>query len=180
MKLRSRAACRYAKALHDLAAEATVLDAVSADMQSLRRSLDASPELKAFVANDLLPANARERVLTALFSGRVHPLVWRFVRFLESKRRLGLLDEIGADFQDQEEARKGILRGSLESAFPVSASEAGELAGRLGGRWGRNVILATEERPDLLGGGRLQVGDKVYDFSLSARLRMLRQTMMAG
>ncbi|MEI8120781.1 MAG: ATP synthase F1 subunit delta [bacterium] len=180
MKLRSRAARRYARALHDLATEASALDAVSADLKSLRRSLESSPELRAFVANVLLPADARVRVLTALFSNRTHPLVWRFIRFLESKRRAGLLEEISADFQEQEEARQGILRGSLASAYPVSPSDASELAGRLGSRWGRKVFLETEENPDLLGGGRLQVGDTVYDFSLSARLRMMRQTMMAG
>ncbi len=180
MKLRSRAARRYARALHDIAAGASVLDAVSVELKSLQRSLAASPELRAFVDNYLLPSDARERVLTELFSQRLHPLVWRFVRFLESKRRLGLLAEICADYLEQEEARQGIVRGVMETAFPVSPSEAGELAGRLGSRWGRQLLLKTEENPDLLGGCRLQVGDKVYDFSLSARLRLLRQTMMAG
>ena len=111
MKLRSRAARRYARALHDIAAEASVLDAVSVELKSLQRSLAASPELRAFVDNYLLPSDARERVLTELFSQRLHPLVWRFVRFLESKRRLGLLAEICADYLEQEEARQGIVRG---------------------------------------------------------------------
>jgi len=180
MKLRSRAARRYAKALHDLAAEASVLDAVSADMAGLHRNFAASPELRAFADNYRLPAEARSLTLKALFADRLHPLVWRFVRFLESRRRFGLLEEISADFLEQEETRQGIVRGTLASAFPVTAGEAGELAIRLGNRWGRKLILKTEDNPGLLGGCRMQVGDTVYDSSLAARLRMLRQTMMAG
>lgn len=180
MKVRSRAARRYAKALHDLATEAAALEAVSSDMAGLKGHLAESPELGAFVGNYLIPAAGRDGVLKALFEARLHPLSWRFVRFLESKRRLGLLADVAADFLDQEEARRGIVRGVLASAFPVLASEADAMAGRLAGRWGRQLVLKTEEMPELLGGCRLQVGDTVYDFSLAARLRMLRQTMMAG
>lgn len=180
MKLRSRAARRYASALHDLATSASALEAVSADVARLRGMLAGSGDLRAFVPNYLIPSPLRDRALTALFADPMHPLVWRFVRFLESKRRLGLLEEICADFLDQEELRKGILRGRLESAFGVDAGVVDDLAARVGARIGKTVVLKLEENPDLLGGGRLQVGDTVYDFSLAARLRLLRQTMMAG
>lgn len=180
MKLRSRAARRYAKALHDLAAGASMLDAVAADMKQLLSNCSASGELQAFLGNYLLPADRRVAVMSALFADHCTPLVWRFMRFLESKRRLGLLADIAADFQELEEARKGIVRANLASAFGITSDDASELAGRLGARLGKQLLLETEEMPGLLGGCRLQVGDRVYDFSLAAQLRMLRQTMMAG
>jgi F0F1-type ATP synthase delta subunit len=55
-----------------------------------------------------------------------------------------------------------------------------DIALQAGSRIRKQLILETEENPELLGGCRLQVGDTVYDFSLAARLRMIRQTMMAG
>lgn len=180
MRIRSRAARRYAKALHDLATQASALPEVSADMASLHRALAESGELRAFAANYLIPADARGKVLSDLFSGRLHPMTWKFVRFMELKRRMGLLEEVAADFQEQEEARRGVVRGCLSSAFPLAAGETAGLAERLGHRLRVKLLLKTEENPGLLGGGRLQVGDMVYDFSLAARLRMLRQRMMAG
>ncbi|MEI6515464.1 MAG: F0F1 ATP synthase subunit delta, partial [bacterium] len=72
------------------------------------------------------------------------------------------------------------VRGQLESAFAVTREDSGVIAATVGARLGKRLLLETEERPELLGGCRLQVGDTVYDFSLAAQLRMIRQTMMAG
>lgn len=180
MKLRSRAARRYAAALHDLATGAMVLEAVAADVAKLSGLLAESSELRVFIRNYLIPFELRRGALDAMFNDRVHPLVWRFMRFLESKRRFGLLEEICAEFQDLEEIRMGIVRGSLDSAFALSPETVSDMAAGVGRRMGKQVLLETKEDPGLLGGCRLQVGDTVYDFSLAARLRMVRQTMMAG
>lgn len=180
MKLRSRAAHRYAQALHDLATGEDVLEAVGGDLVGIQKDLESSGELRAFMGNYQHASARREQALKALFATRVHPLVWRFLRFLESKRRLGLVGEICMDFREQEERRLGIMRGRLTSAFPLSSGQVQELASQAGSRICKQLILETEENPALLGGCRLQVGDKVYDFSLAAQLRMIRQTMMAG
>jgi F-type H+-transporting ATPase subunit delta len=180
MKLRSRAAHRYAQALHDLATGDAALEAVGADLVKIQSDLAGSGDLRGFIGNYRYASARRMQTLEALFSARVHPLVWRFIRFLESKRRLGLLDEICADFKAQEERRQGILRGRLTSAFALSSDDVKDIALQAGSRIRKQLILETEENPELLGGCRLQVGDTVYDFSLAARLRMIRQTMMAG
>lgn len=180
MKLRSRAARRYASALHDLATGAKVLEAVAADVAKVRGLLAESRELRDFTRNYLIPFELRRGALDSMFNDRVHPLIWRFMRFLESKRRFGLLEEICDEFKDLEEARQGIVRGRLDSAFALSNDMVGDIAAGAGHRMGKQVLLETKENPGLLGGCRLQVGDMVYDFSLAARLRLVRQTMMAG
>lgn len=180
MRLRARSSQRYARALHDLALGEAVLDAVGADLARIRTELAGSAELRAFMGNYQYPAARRLQTLEALFSTRVHPLVWRFLRFLESKRRMGVLDDICAQFKELEERRQGVVRGRLTSAFALSPDEVKAIAQGAGLRIRKQLVLETEENPELLGGCRLQVGDKVFDFSLAARLRMIRQTMMAG
>lgn len=180
MKLRPRVARRYARALHDQAVASRTLAEVTRDMEQLRHGLAGSIDLVAFLNNYLLPRAARLRVLRALWAETLHPLTWKFVRLLESKRRLGILDDIGAEFVEFEEASQGLVRGSLASAYALPAQDVGEIAGQLGRRLGKQVILQAAEERGLLGGYRLRVGDWVYDLSLAARLRMLRQTMMAG
>jgi len=180
MKLRSRAAHRYAQALHDLATGEDVLEAVGGDLARIQADLAGSEDLRRFIGNYQYASARRLQTLAALFEARIHPLVWRFIRLLESKRRLGIFDEICADFKSREEQRQGILRGHLTSAFALSANDVKNVALQAGNRIRKQLILETEVKPELLGGCRLQVGDTVYDFSLAARLRMIRQTMMAG
>lgn len=180
MKLRSRASSRYAQALHDLATRDALLEVVGSDLARIQADLAVSSELREFMGNYQYASARRLQTLEALFAARVHPLVWRFIRFLESKRRMGVLNDICGEFKEQEERRQGILRGRLSSAFALSAEDVKDIAIHAGRRIHKQLILETEENPELLGGCRLQVGDTVYDFSLAARLRMIRQTMMAG
>lgn len=180
MKLRSRAAHRYAQALHDLATGEAVLEAVGGDLARIQADFAGSIDLRGFIGNYRYASARRLQTLETLFAARVHPLVWRFIRFLESKRRLGIFAEICADFKGLEEKRQGILRGHLTSAFALSSDDVKNIALQAGICIRKQLILETEVKPELLGGCRLQVGDTVYDFSLAARLRMIRQTMMAG
>jgi F-type H+-transporting ATPase subunit delta len=179
MKLRSRAAVRYAVALHDLAAAAQCGEAVARDMRRLRQWIAGVAGLSGFLANALLPRQHRQTILSRLFEGAVEPLTWRFLCLVESKRRMGLLDDICASFLEHDEARQGIVRGRLTAVATPGPAEVGEITARAGRRTGKRVVLQTAEDPALLGGYRLQVGDTVYDLSLAARLRMLRRTMAA-
>ena len=180
MKLRPRVARRYARALHDQAVAQCSLDEVSRDIERLQRGMAESGDLVSFFGNYLLPRAVRMKVLTALWAETLHPLTWRFIRLLEANRRLAILDDIGAAFVEFEVERRGVVRGRVASAYGLTPQEVGEIAGHLGRRLGKQVLLKADEERGLLGGYRLRVGDWIYDLSLAARLRMLRQTMMAG
>lgn len=180
MKLLAPAACRYARALHALAAEAGLEDAVRRDLAGLRRSLAQSPDLVRFAANYLVPKGAREQTLRALFQGRVQDLTWRFLRFLESKQRLGILDQIAEVYEADEEERSGVVRGTVTSAVALDETRLRAVAERAAAQVGRTVTLTTLLDPSLLGGYRLQVGDTVYDYSLAARLRTARTALAEG
>ena len=180
MKLRSRAAVRYAIALYDSAESIQAVEPVAHDLRLLREWIAGVPELPGFLANYLLPRQDRATILSRLFEPVVHPLTWRFLRFVEAKRRLNLLGEMCEGFLERDEERKGIVRGELTSAFALSSKETDEIAARAGSRMGKRVLLRTEEQSELLGGYRLRIGDLVYDLSLAARLRMIRQGMAAA
>jgi F-type H+-transporting ATPase subunit delta len=180
MKFRSRAARRYARALFDLARDEGVTARILQDMAWLKRSTAGSPDLAAFVPNYLLPRAARLGILESLWAPHVHPLTWRFIRLVEAKRRLNLLEDICAEVLHLDEEQQGIVRGNLATAFALSAEEVGAIAAGVGRRLGKQLVLQAKQDSSLLGGYCLQVGDRIYDLSLAARLRMLRQTMMAG
>lgn len=180
MSIRSKAANRYAQALLTLALESGAESRVADDMAMIARALDQSHELQAFIRDTLLPREARCQALETLFMERVHPLTWKFLRLLESKRRLGLLESVGPAFAEMNDARRGIARGEIASAAPVTAPAVDAMAANFGKLLGKTVLLRTRESPSLLGGCRVQVGDIVYDFSLAARLRLAQQAFIGA
>ena len=177
MHVASPASRRYGRAIFAIARDTGQLEAVHADLRSVRGCVESTPELERFLPNYLLPRAVRQRTLTALFSERLHPLTFRFLLFIEQRRRSGLLDSICAAFTEQYEAALGIVRGQLSSAFTLAAADAGIVRNRLGERVPGRLELAATVQPALLGGFRVRVGDIVHDLSLAAQLRMLRRRM---
>ena len=178
MRRRSKAARRYAVALLDLACEAGQADAVREDLVSLQAAIRGSADLVRFLTNYLLPRAARAAALGQLLASRLSPLAFRFVMFLESKRRLGLLSDVCEGYVELDDQRKGIVRGQLGSPFDLDADAVQAIR-----EWARLRIpgeldLTLRREADLLGGVRLQVGSFVYDLSLAAQLRMLRESMI--
>ena len=180
MHLPAPAARRYARALHALAVEEHAAEAVQADLAMLGRTLAASPELQRFSGDYLIPRTARDRVLTALFASRVQALTWRFLRFLEAKQRLGLLGGIAEASINDDESRRGMVRGAVTFAATLDESRVTAVAGLASARTGRTVVLSARVDKALLGGFSLRVGDTVYDYSLAARLRMARAALAEG
>lgn len=176
MGITSKAASRYAQAFLSWVQRQDALDPVRADVAGLTREVATSPELRGFLRNYLIPRRARQAALQALFEGRRHPATLRLILFLESKKRLGLLAEVLAAYQQQDEALRHIVRGQVVAAGPVEP----ELARRISD-WVARQVPGAELRLDyreaaaLIGGLTIRVNDNLWDGSVAGALRRLRR-----
>ena len=64
---------------------------------------------------------------------------------------------------------------TVESATELPAAVQAEIAAALARRYGRSLTATFVERPELIGGVRIQVGCNVYDGSVRARLAALEK-----
>ena len=96
-----------------------------------------------------------------------------FVRTLADNRRLALLPEIAALFDELKAEAEGIVDVTVTSAAPLDDAQRGKLAAALERRLGRSVRLHCVTDPALIGGAVLRAGDLVIDGSLRARLERI-------
>lgn len=178
----SKAARRYAQALFLLASEQGKLDAVQADLQALGGLLAASPELRAFLGDLLLPPSRRSQVLGELFErqGQADPLVVRFLFLLAEKKRLPLLADIVTAFGQSYDQARGILRVRVTSARPLDAAQVDRIVARLRAQHGKEIRPELDVDPALLGGFVIQVGDQVRDLSVETQLQRLQRQLVQG
>jgi F-type H+-transporting ATPase subunit delta len=170
-----KASRRYARALLDLAADMGTLDAVRGDLDAISSALAGSAELGSFLNEYMLPRASRRRALAVMFEKRLVPLSWRFLLFLEERRRLGLLGDVCRAFRELHDRRQGLLHAKFASAFPVSDRETKQVTTRLQERLRCDVKMSVEVVSSLLGGFRLQVEDRLYDLSLAGALDDFRR-----
>ena len=171
---------RYTKAFFLVARDAGSLEAVAEDLAVLVALVRVSPDLSVFFGNYLIQTEKRRALLTEIFDGKVHPLTMRFIRFLEAKKRLGLLVAVCDEFAESLARSKGIVKATLTAAFSLKPAQSGAIGEAVRRPEMTRVKVTPQVDPALLGGVELQVEDRVYDLSLRTQLRNLRRKMMAS
>lgn len=167
---------RYATALFALAHEAGAADTVASDLEGLHAEF-AARETRAMLQSPDVGAAERGVVLEKLGHGR-HQLVQNLMGVLEHRRRLEVLFDIYPAYRALLLEHKGEVEGVVESPHPVGPEQLAELTQVAARLCGKQVTLTAEERPELLGGARLRVGNVLYDGSMKAVLEQLRGRLL--
>jgi F-type H+-transporting ATPase subunit delta len=102
-----------------------------------------------------------------------------FLQVLAENRRLLALPDIAARFEVLKAEAENTLEVTLTSASPVSDAQQARIVEALGRRFGRGVRLTVTTDPSLIGGARLQVGDRVIDGSVRTGLDKLATVLRA-
>ena len=169
---------RYAHALFELAQDGGAVDVVSADLASLRRAMEASPELRRLVRSPVFSAENQAKALKAIMTEMgANPLTSKFVLLLTQKRRLPALTQISQAYEHLVAAARGETEAQVTAARSLSDAELAELKAVLKSRLGKEPRLHPKVDPTLLGGLVVKVGSRMIDSSLRTKLDGLRQAM---
>lgn len=169
---------RYANALFELAQEQKVIDAVSADLASLRRALETSPDLARLVKSPVFSAEDHAKALTAILGKMgANALTTKFVLLLAEKRRLFILTGVIRAYESQVAKSRGETEAEVTAARALNDAEISELKSALKAKLGKEPRLHTKVDPSLLGGLVVKVGSRMIDSSLRTKLDGLRAAM---
>lgn len=100
-----------------------------------------------------------------------------FVRLLAENRRLDLMPEIVAHFEQRRAEAERRIEADVVSAFALEASQIEHLEQALKRRFGREVRVNARVDAALVGGIVIRAGDTVIDGSVRGRLAALASHM---
>ena len=164
----------YAEAVFRLARQANALPAWS-DALNLIATIYQDPQMQAAIANPKVTAADIERLLLAICGERIDSVACNLIRLLVHNRRLSVLSEIRELFEQLKLEDEGKLDAKISSAFPMEDAQRSQVVDLLSSRFKRKINATVTVDPDLIGGIKVEVGDKVWDASVRGRL----QTMAA-
>lgn len=172
---------RYAQALVDLAREEKRVDEVAVEIDRLAAAFSAAPDLPGFFANPTIPADAKSAALRELLEkAMVGGVSADFARLLLAKNRLLGVPEIARAYRDLWDGLHNRVRARLVSALPLAPEEAERARKALSSLSGKEVVLALEVDPSIIGGLVAYVGSHVYDGSIRNQLREFAEGMHKG
>jgi F-type H+-transporting ATPase subunit delta len=170
----------YAQSLFELAQAKggqAMIEQIQGELEDVLELARSDRRFNEFLASRILPAKARAASLEKIFRGRASDLLVNFLLVLNHKGRLGHLAPIAAAFDELVQESFGRVEVDVYTASPLSAEELETIRTRLREALGREPVVHPYTDGSMLGGIKFQIGDRLIDGSLSARLRRMRELL---
>ena len=166
---------RYAQALFDLAKENNRLDAVRADLRSLRAAWIDSADLRRLAVSPVIAAADKRKGLQAVAEKAGFDQTTRnFLGLMAVNGRAGDLPGALAAFETLYARHAGIVAAEVVSAKPLAAKQMTAVKAALKSALGRDPELTARVDPSILGGIKVKVGSKLFDASLKTKLDQMK------
>lgn len=170
---------RYATALLELGSESGQLDALVDELQRAAAAYDASVELRSALADPLIAVKAKHEIVREIAQRLgLGATAKNALGLLLDRRRIRALPAIAQRLREMADDKRGVLRAEVLTAMPLPEEYFTQLQKQLERVTGRRIALDRKLDPSLISGVVARVGDTVYDGSLVARLRKMRETML--
>jgi F-type H+-transporting ATPase subunit delta len=177
----SQAAARvYAKALFDIGVETGSVGQIYDDLHAVHNALNGlDPDLRTFFYLPRLRREDKRRIVSLAFEGKISRTVLGVLHVLVDKRRESLLDNIVAEFDRYKDVNENRVQARVVSATKLDDDLREALRSALEQRTRKSVVLTETVDPEVLGGLRVNVGDRVLDGTLRRSLQDMRRNLAA-
>jgi F-type H+-transporting ATPase subunit delta len=171
-----RVASRYAKALVDIAVEQGQLEQVNEDIQSFLTVMK-NRDFELLVKSPIVNTDKKANIFDAIFGGKISEITDKFFKIVLRKNRESYLPHIASAFVEQYKIIKHISTVTITSAKKLSDSALNAIKDKLAasGSFSENIEFNTKVDESLIGGFRLEFGDKLYDASVAYKLEQLKK-----
>ena len=169
---------RYSAALFELAEQRAALDAVAADLKTVKALIAESDDLRRLMRSPVLGRSEQQKAIIAVAAkAGLSELTKNFLGLVARNRRLFVIDGMIEAYLGRLAVKRGEVTAQVASAVPLSDSQVGALGTALKTVVGRTVTLDLTVDPALLGGLVVKVGSRMVDASLKTKLQHLQLVM---
>jgi F-type H+-transporting ATPase subunit delta len=168
------AAKRYARAVFELATGESRVDEWQAQLGALRQVLD-DPQMAAVLANPTIPIEQRMELVTSL--KLLDQEASNLARLLIEAHRADEIAGVADEFERLADEAAGRVRAVVTTAVELEPDDRDRVSSELSKRLGKDVTMEVLVDPRILGGLKLQYGDRLIDASVATRLQQLRRQL---
>lgn len=166
----------YAKAAFAEAQEKNTLDAWSDDL-SVLAAFAADADLAEILVHPSLTAEQQAQALLDVCGDKLNEAAKNLVAVLADNKRLSLLPEVSALFEELKAQLQNTVDVVVTTAFEMTDAQQDKLAESLKAKLKCDVRMSSEVDESLIGGAIIRAGDLVIDGSLTGKLSKLAEAM---
>jgi len=166
----------YAEAVFRLAKQGNALPAWS-DALHLIANVYKDPQMQVAMANPKVTPADIQSLMLSICGERIDGVARNLIQLLVHNRRLSVLTEIRDLFEQLKLEDEGKLEAKISSAFPMEDAQRNQVVDLLSSRFKRKITATVIVDPDLIGGIKVELGDKILDASVRGRLQTMAATL---
>lgn len=170
---------RYARALFELAVRSKINNNIIEELEYFLFCLKEEEKLSVILRHPAVSKNEKFELLENIV-GRMkfEPLLIAFLKLLSFRNRFGLINLIYEDLKALNNELIGRQVVFVESAVELKDKDKKKLEDNLSKILKKTVKLETATNPTLLGGLKIEYGDRVHDLSLRKQLHNLKESIL--
>jgi F-type H+-transporting ATPase subunit delta len=166
----------YSRSLFEVAKEHDSLDEIHDQLGEFADALDKDRDLQVFFFSPYFSSSEKqEGVRKVVTGGNDH--FTRFLELLAERHRLPVIFRIRRAFDALWAKENKLLPVEIKSAVELEDDTVKKIAKRIEEETGQKIELTRKVDPDVVAGLVIQVGNRVLDASVRARLEQLRKTV---
>jgi F-type H+-transporting ATPase subunit delta len=169
------AAKRYARAVFELAQDDDQIAEWSRRLAQVGDLLSDS-RVASVLTNPTIAVGRRMELISAP-PHELDPEATNLARLLIESNRVGDAEGVAEEYEALADAAAGRVRATVTTAVELVPEERDRLSHQLSRRLGKEIRITVVVDKRILGGLKLQFGDRLIDASLSTRLQQLRRRL---
>ncbi|WP_102335462.1 F0F1 ATP synthase subunit delta [Salimicrobium jeotgali] len=171
---------RYADALFELGQEKSKLDVFQEEMNILKQVARENPSLENVLKHPRIPADRKKEVMTNSFKGFSEEVL-HTLHLLIDRHRTDLMVPLADRFLARVYDYQGVEEAVVYTVREMSEDEKQRLSRTFAPKVGKDsLIIDNRVDPDLLGGMRIRIGNRIFDGSLRGKLDQMERKLLSA
>jgi len=169
---------RYAEALIEITEEDGSTDEVLKNFEALIGIFDKNPELQGYLKNPNVQLGVKKKLLEELFKGKINDKFLKFLYLLVDKKRVNYAKGILQEYKTLANERKNVLNLKIISAVPLDELQVKKIEKKYSEIYKKDKVSSVVHiDKSLIGGIKVQIGDRLEDYSVKSRLESLKKLL---
>ncbi|WP_277586774.1 F0F1 ATP synthase subunit delta [Psychrobacillus antarcticus] len=169
---------RYAISLFDLATEKNEVQAVENDLRELKIVWNGIKDVKTLFTSPKLSINKKKELIRQIFAN-ANPIVINTLLVLIDKNRLADVSDIISEFMILSNEAQGVAEAKVYTTRPLTEEERTNISSVFAKNVGKQSLnIQNIVDPSIIGGIRIQIGNRIYDSTLITKLDRLKRNLI--
>lgn len=169
---------RYAVALFEIAKERNILDQIEEEIRVIKEIFSGNKELLSFLNHPKISLDKKRQFLSEIFGTVSVPLKNALMLMVE-RHRSQSISQMAADFIDLANEEKSIADAKVYTTRPLTEAEREAISSTFARKVGKKTLrIENIIDRNLIGGIKLQIGNRIFDGSISGKLERLERQLL--